>query len=288
MKKLLAVLLVVAMIIPFASMGAFAASDSTKATWTLKASVYDAAASEADDKANFIKGGSTVYNSANTSNIEVKPGQVVWVTIHLKTGSAYYAGEFSADVFYSNSIFTSAKKANYVWNTKGRYTSLCDLQAGVPFSMITENNKKAGYPVSWSDSQKKSYEFYTAIMTPDVIAYSKTVANVDEDIVSYPIYVKKDAKNGTKGEIIIPKESLSTSTNKTGKLYLNNFVNGDLSKDSVQFSSGVTHDLSKAKITFTVVGGSSDPTPSQGGVSFFQAIINFFKAIANFFKGLFS
>ncbi|MCQ2471266.1 MAG: hypothetical protein MJ147_04430 [Clostridia bacterium] len=288
MKKFLAVLLVVAMLVPFASMGAFAASDSTKATWTLKASVYNAAASEADDKANFTKGGSTVYNSASTSNIEVKPGQVVWVTIHLKTGSAYYAGEFSANVYYSNNIFASAKKSNYVWNTKGKYTGICSMQTGAPFSMITEKNKKAGYPASWSDSQKNSHEFYTAIMIPDVANYKKTVASVDEDIVSYPIYVKSDAKNGATGEIIIPQESLATSTNKTGKFYLNNFVNGDLTKDSVQYSKGVTHDLSKAKITFTVVGGSSDPTPSQGGVSFFQAIINFFKAIAEFFKGLFS
>lgn len=286
MKKLLSILLVVAMIIPFATIGSYAASDSTKATWTLKASVYNAAASESDDIANFKKGGSTVYNSVNTSNIDVKPGQVVWVTIHLKTGSAYYAGEFSANVYYSNSIFTSTKKIGHVWNTNGKFTSICDPRMGAPYSLITEKNRKAGYPASWTDSQKNSHEFYTAIMCPNIASYSKTVANVDEDIVSYPIYVKADAKTGTTGEIIIPQESLATSTNKTGKLYLNNFVNGDLSKDSVQFSKGVTHDLSKAKFTVTVVGGSSSE-PAQGGVSFFQSIINLFKAIANFFKGLF-
>lgn len=288
MKKILSVLLIVTMLIPFASFGSFAASDAYKATWTLKASVYDAASSEANDKTNFTKGGATVYDSKNTSNVTVKPGQVVWITVHLKTGSSYYAGELSNLVFYTNNIFKSSAKANYVWNTKGKYTGIC-TRNGTSYANAVDSFKKNAYPSSWSAAKKSENEFYTIFMYPDVATYSKTVANVDEDLVSFPIYVKSDAKAGSTGEIYITQDILATTSNKTGKFYLNYFENGDLSKNSVTYSKNVTHDTSKAKITFTVAGGSSDPQPAQSGIAaFFAAIANFFKSIVNFFKGLFS
>lgn len=286
MKKLLSILLIVAMLIPVMSIGSFAASDSTKATWTFKASVFDAASSEANDKTNFTKGGATVYDSKSTSNIDVKPGQVVWITIHLKTGSAYYAGEFSTNVFYTNNMFKSAQKSNYVWNDSGKYTGICSPRTGAPYALITENNRKAGYPKNWSDSQKNSHEFYTAIMCPDVMNYSKTVANVDEDIVSFPIYVKSNAAVGTKGQIFVTQDDVCTTSNKSGKFYLNNYANGgDLNQTPSRYSQGVSYDTSKATLTFTVTNGSGEQ-PS-GGTSFFTSIINFFKSIINFFAGLF-
>ncbi len=285
MKKILSVLLIVAMLIPVMSIGSFAASDATKATWTFKASVFDAASSEANDKTNFTKGGAAVYDSKTASDITVKPGQVVWVTIHLKTGSAYYAGEFSTNVFYTNNVFTSAKKSNYIWNDSGKYTGICSPRTGAPYALITEGNRKAGYPKSWSDSKKSSHEFYTAIMCPDVMNYSKTVANVDEDVVSFPIYVKSNAAAGTKGQIFITQDDICTSSNKSGKFYLNNYTKGgDLNQTPARYSQGVSYDTSKAVLNFTVAGGEQ---PS-GGTSFFASVINFFKNIWNFITGLFS
>lgn len=280
MKKLLSILLIVAMLIPVASINSFAAT--RKATWTFKASVYDIAKNEATDKTNFTKGGSTVYNSANTSNITVKPGQVVWVTLHLKTSSNFYPGELTTYVFYSNSIFTSAKESNFVWNTNGSYTNLCDNTANV-YSKMTEKFKSKGYPSKWSDATKKANEFYAIVMIPDVS--QKAVATVDEDLVSFPVYIKSDAKAGSTGEIYITQDDLCTESNKNGKFELNYYENGDMSKDSVQYSKNVTHDTSKAKITFTVEGGSTPSTPET--TSIFTEIANFFKSIWNAITSLF-
>ena len=288
MKKILSFLLIVSMLIPVLSMNTFAASDAYKATWTLKTSIYDAARSEADDKTNFTKGGSTVYNSTSTTYVNVKPGQVVWVTVHLKTGSSYYAGELECPVFYSNSIFTSAKQTNFVWNTKGKYTGICDREANV-FANMSDKYKSKHYPDNWSDSKKNSNEFYYFGMLPKISA-GKTVANVDEDLISFPIYVKSNAKVGSKGEVFITQDDLCTPNNIGGYFYLNYYPNGDLSKNPVEYSKNVTHDTSKAKITYTVVGsgtqGGGTTDPSQGGetgTSFLDSIINFFKAIADFF-----
>lgn len=307
MKKILAVLLVVSMLIPVAAINSFAASDAYKATWTLKTSVYNAGASESADKTNFTKGGSTVYNSASTSNVNVKPGQVVWVTVHLKTGSSYYAGEMENVVFYSNNIFTSSKSSNFVWNTKGKYTSICEKQANV-FSKMSSSYKSKHYPDSWSTSKKNSTEFYYFTMYPNG---AKTVANVDEDLVSFPIYVKSNAAVGSKGEIYICQDDLCTESNTGGFFYLNYYPNGDLSKSPVEYSKNVTHNTSKAKITYTVVSGGSNPStpstpstpsnpstpstpadPSTGGTfdisAIFTAIVNFFKMIINFFSSIIS
>ena len=283
MKKIISVLLIALMLVPFAAMSSFAASDAYKATWSFKASVLDAAAKENDDKANFTKGGNTVYTSSN-ANIQVKPGQVVWVTIHLKTGSSYYADVLSSNIYYSNSIFRSASNYNSViWNGKGKYTGVCETGANVYATMI-DSYKAKGYPASWSDSKKKANEFYFVSSYRDLSVSTAPIANIDEDVVSFPIYVKSDAKAGATGEIFISQDDLRTAKNKTGKFYLSYFENGDYSK-TIQYSDKISHDTSKAKLTFTVVSDGSQP--SQGGTSFFAKVIDFFKMIIDFIVGLF-
>ena len=281
MKKILAVLLIVTMLIPFASIGSFAASDAYKATWTLKTSVCNAASSESADAENFEKGGNTVYDSTKTTNVEVKPGQVVWVTIHLKTGSSYYAGDLQGSIYYSNSIFKSANYNNFIFNDSGKYNKVCNTRMGAAYSEITAEGKRTGYPSGWSDSKKKANEFYSMIMVPKP---GKTApANVDEDLVSFPIYVKADAKTGSTGEIFISQDDLRSPTNKTGMFFLSYYEKGDTTKASIAISDKINHDTSKAKITYTVVGGSQ-----QGGeLSFWQKLVNFFVSIWNFIVGLF-
>lgn len=284
MKKILAVLLIVTMLIPFASIGSFAASDAYKATWTLKTSVYNAASSEEADAENFEKGGNTVYDSTKTANVEVKAGQVVWVTIHLKTGSSYYAGDMQNKIYYSNSIFKSANENNFFFNDAGKYNKVCNTRMGAVYTELTKEAKKNGYPSSWSNSKKKANEFYSLIMIPKP---GKTApANVDEDLVSFPIYVKSDAKTGSTGEIFISQDDLRTSKNKTGMFFLSYYEKGDTTKASVAISDQINHDTSKAKITYTVVAGGSQPQQG-GGLSFWQKLVNFFVSIWNFIVGLF-
>ena len=290
MKKIIAVLLIVTMLIPFASIGSFAASDAYKATWTLKTSVYNAASSESADAANYTKGGSTVYDSANTTNVEVKPGQVVWVTVHLKTGSSFYTGDLQTKVYYNNSIFQSAKENNFIFNDAGKYNKVCNTRMGGAYSEMTDEAKKNGYPSNWNDSKKKSYEFYSLIMIPKPGKTAPT--SVDEDLVSFPIYVKSNAKAGSTGEVIITQEDLRTSKNPTGLFILSYYENGDTTKAAKPYLDAITHDTSKAKITYTVAGGGSGSGGSQsqqqgGEVSFWQKLINFFISIWNFIVSLF-
>ena len=121
MKKLISVLLLAVLLLQATAVGSFAASDAYKATWTLKASVMDAAAKQADDKAAYQNAtGLTVYDSTKSPTVSVYPGQVVWVTMHLKTGASYYVGAMQGLIYYSSGIFESTKQSHKIVTKKGQ------------------------------------------------------------------------------------------------------------------------------------------------------------------------
>ncbi len=266
MKKFISVIILASILFSAFSFNSFAASDDYKATWNLKASVLDAGADEKTDKANYLKGGSTVYDSKSAKDINVCPGQVVWVTIHVKAGSLYYASNLQDYLYYSKSVFCSAKSDNFIWNTKGKFTASCgDYLYGTVY-----NNPKnpKGFPSSWSDSKKNSYEYYNLIMLRDDLNVTAKISNIDEDLVTFPIYVKKDAKPGTKGEILI--DDMCSDKNPNGKSYLAYYKNGNMKEEKK--CEGTTQDISKAKLTFTVVNNGEQPSQET---SIFKLILDF-------------
>ena len=122
MKKIVSVLLVISMLLSLAGVHVYAASADKTATFTLKASVSNASASgQAQDRKDYLNAaGKTVYKSTDGKTINVYPGQVVWVTLHLKTGSKYYAGDLQAYVYYSTNIFKSTDQSSgcYIWESE--------------------------------------------------------------------------------------------------------------------------------------------------------------------------
>lgn len=254
MKKIISVFLVISLLFSLAAVNAYAASADKTAAFTLKASVHNASDDQAQDKKNYLNStNTTVYNSKDGKTINVYPGQVVWVTVHLKTGSKYYAGDLQAYVFYSTNVFKSTDQSTgcYVWDTEGKYSGIC-TRSGAPFSKMTDKAKKAVYPAGWSDSKKKANEFYSIVMYPNPNITTTVKANVDDDLVTIPIYVKSDAKIGEKGSIYLPSEIVRSSSNTSGIFMLTNYPDGNTLGSNVPFAKDFAIDLSKAKLDFVV------------------------------------
>ena len=254
MKKAVSIILLVVLVMSICSAGALAASDAYKATWTVKACVMNAASTQQADKTNYINAtNKTVYSGADGKTVCVYPGQVVWATVKLKTGSSYYAGDLAANIYYTSSIFTSTSQSgnSYVWNTSDKYVSIC-TRMGAPFSKLTNDYKKSNYPPVWSEQKKKSHEMYSLVMSPDVSRSTKTYANVNSDLVSVPIYVKSNAPVGATGSIFMTNEDQRTPSNKTGRFMLSYYENGDLLGKAVNYSDKIVFDMSASTLNFVV------------------------------------
>lgn len=255
MKKIVSLLLVFVLLFSINGVSVYAASADKTATFTLKASAADASASgQAQDKKDYINtANKTVYNSKDSKTINVYPGQVVWVTIHLKTGSKYYAGDLQAYLFYTTNVFKSTDQgaACYVWDAEGKYSGICS-RTGAPFSKMVADAINQTYPASWSDAQKKAHGFYSVVMYPNPNVTTKVKASIDDDLVTVPIYVRSDAKVGEKGSIYLPAEIVKSASNPEGKFMLSNYVNGDILGSNVPYAKDYGFDLSKAKLDFVV------------------------------------
>ncbi|MBQ8228345.1 MAG: dockerin type I repeat-containing protein [Clostridia bacterium] len=261
MKKIISVLLVISMLFSLCAVNAFAAVNSNTAKFTFSASVLNASSSgQAQDKKDYLNTtDKTVYNSTDGKTITVYPGQVVWVTMHLETGSKYYAGDLQAYVFYTTNIFKSTDQNNgcYIWDTEGKYSGVC-ARTGAPFSKMVTEAINITYPENWSESQRAAYGFYSVIMYPNPNVTTTVQSSINDDLVTFPVYVKADAKAGDKGSIYIPVETVTSDDNPSGRFMLSNYADkGNTLSQNIPHSKDQTIDLSEAKLNF-VVGGKSN------------------------------
>lgn len=264
-KKVLSIVLSIAMILGTVVVAASALDGNETAYWTLKAQVVDAnGAQEAvdsgyentpntanptvtkqrADKTAYTKvaGDLKVYTSADT--IYVQPGQAVWVTTHLRTTDNLCPGEMQAQFYYSTSMFTSTT-ATYaqvsIWNTDGVFMSYATGNGGAPYSRMTASNRTKYQPSTWTNEQKAAYHEYNWMSTTDPDASDGSFYPLNEDIVTVPIYVKPDAALGTKGQIFM--------TTETKYLIIGDADGGDAYASLERISN---HDVSAAVLNFVV------------------------------------
>lgn len=262
MKKIISVILVAAMLLSTFAFSSFAATSAKTATFTLKASVHNASSGghSKDKEAYLATTNKTVYNSANNPTINVRPGQVVWVTIHLKTGSQFYAGDWQGYLFYTNNIFTSSTQGGgvYIWDTNGKYSGVCS-HGGSTFSKMYAGSINTTAPTNWSTSKKDQHEYYSFFMYPNHQITTKVQASVDDDLVTFPIYVKSDAKVGSTGTIFFPEEALISrdSTAPEKPFILSSYKNGNILDQNFSDTPEYGVDISKAKLNFKVVSGGT-------------------------------
>ena len=289
-KKVLSIILAVVLVIGTVVVAATAAEDHGTATWTFYASVMDsnggaeeALASGAEatpgvsvttamtkqqraDKAAFTKATDLeVYNSNDT--IYVKPGQVVWVTVHLKTQDVPNPATIQSQFYYSTNIFTCTTALFSqvgVWNTSGVWAEYVDKKDGTSFARQDAGNRKTLKPSVWTDEQRAAYNTYNIFTFADLgKAVDEVFYPLDEYIIKLPVYVRPDAQTGAKGTIFMTKDAPFTMVVGYPDFW-----------DSSVYYNASTHDISAATLNF-VVGekpGKVDYTALNAAIAKYDAL----------------
>ena len=289
-KKVLSIILAVVLVIGTVVVAATAAEDHGTATWTFYASVMDsnggaeeALASGAEatpgvsvttamtkqqraDKVAFTKATNLeVYNSNDT--IYVKPGQVVWVTVHLKTQDVPNPATIQSQFYYSTNIFTCTTALFSqvgVWNTSGVWAEYVDKKDGTSFARQDAGNRKTLKPSVWTDEQRAAYNTYNIFTFADLgKAVDEVFYPLDEYIIKLPVYVRPDAQTGAKGTIFMTKDAPFTMVVGYPDFW-----------DSSVYYNASTHDISAATLNF-VVGekpGEVDYTALNAAIAKYEAL----------------
>ena len=289
-KKVLSIILAVVLVIGTVVVAATAAEDHGTATWTFYASVMDsnggaeeALASGAEatpgvsvttamtkqqraDKTAFTKATDLeVYDSNDT--IYVKPGQVVWVTVHLKTEDVPNPATIQSQFYYSTNIFTCTTALFSqvgVWNTSGVWAEYVDKKDGTSFARQDAGNRKTLKPSVWTDEQRAAYNTYNIFTFADLgKAADECFYPLDEYIIKLPVYVRPDAQTGATGTIFMTKDAPFTMVVGYPDFW-----------DSSVYYNASTHDISAATLNF-VVGekpGEVDYTALNAAIAKYDAL----------------
>lgn len=198
------------------------------------------------------KVGNTTYKTGDV--IPVKAGDTVYVTLSLSNN--YYTGPTSAQLYYSNKVFSSAPSAKF--NTSGRLFEACSRQTCTftDWDKMADENKQKCWP-DYSEAKlkefKNNHKFLRVTMTPNAMVTSEAPKSINEDLVTIEFKVSSSAKKNTTGQIIIPVESRRTRDYKNGHLMCSVYESADISGTASPYVDGLSYDCSKALLNFKVV-----------------------------------
>lgn len=232
MKRFLSVILsVLCIIVPFSVISQAA---SYKAVYSLS-----------------CKSAGRVYTSSD--NVVVSPGDTVSVTMSYSNN--YYLSNICAQVFYNTDIFSDDVSGAY--NTSGSVYSCCGKRFCMftPWSSLATQNKERWWPDYDTDKLtqfKKNHHFCYMCMTVDSIANEYPPKSVNEKIITFTFKVKATAKDGTAGQILIPKESVRTNKYLNGNTMSSVYTSSDITSTPSPYVSGLTYDMSAAVLNFKV------------------------------------
>ena len=267
-KKVLSVVLAITMVLSAVviAASAYAAVTTERNYWSLKAEVYDAtdgAAQEAIDSGLEDTAGATTspvttkqqadlkaydnvtsrtfYNSNDT--IYVKPGQVVWVTVHLKTTEDNHPSVIQGQYYYSTNIFTATTirggNGAAKYSTTGKWSEYVSTKDCASWALLTKNNRKKYIGTVVDANEFHVYNFAT---TANRGLVSNIFYALDEDLFAMPIYVKPTATVGSTGKIFIPNNapSLFVDSNPEGDPNIANSAKVKVKGAEYQIVDGAT------------------------------------------------
>lgn len=180
------------------------------------------------------------------------------VTLSLKTGENYFAGPFSAQVFYTNSIL---KNGSAEFNKSGKLYSVSkSFSNASPSSMMTNNGAKRFYPKDWNATQCSKYDFYNITMIPNTTDAAVSVDNLNEKIITISL---TSGTNTGSGAVFVSASSLKSTSNATGETYLSCLTdNGKISSARYDFGADASLDLTNASLS-VIVSDAGDVDGNQ-------------------------
>lgn len=289
-KKVLAIVLAIVMVV-----GSFviatSAADDKKIYLSLKAQVMagtGASQSEALDLDNKVPStirasafskqttdintykstGSTLAYYDSDDTIVVNPGDMIWITTHMKSTGGVYPDAVQGQVFYDTGMFTTvaALVTNaYIWNANNEIYkhSNSTLSGGVIYGRATQDFRDEYTPADFSADENAKYNQYTWFTCVDPSAvmaneeYPEMVAAQNSDLVTFPVYVRTDAQPGQTGKIFTYNYAKLSGTYLPASDYSAEFGMGDIYESPIGYGPEM-FDLSAATLNFVVAGGEAE------------------------------
>lgn len=197
-----------------------------------------------------------VFNASISLNTPIKKADETYlsfneafdVTLNLKTGKNYFAGPFSAQIFYTNSIL---KNTTADFNKSGQlYSKAKSFSNATASYSMTEKSRNKFYPTGWTTTQKSKYDFCNVSMIPNTTDATNSVDNINENIVT--LHFTSGTNTGS-GTVFISADSIKSSTNTTGETYLSCLTDsGNILSSRYDYGTNAALDLANAALSFTV------------------------------------
>lgn len=197
-----------------------------------------------------------LFNAAVTLNSSIKKGNAIIlsynetfdVDLYLKTGANYFAGPFSAQVFYTNSIL---KNSSADFNKSGKLYSVAKSYSDASkSSSMTASGVSRFYPKDWDTTQKSKYDFCNITMVPNVTDATVSVDSLNEKIVT--MHFSSGTNTGS-GSVFISASSVKSTDNATGETYLSCLTdNGKILSSRYDYGADASLDLSNATLSVVV------------------------------------
>ena len=289
-KKLLSVVLAIVLVLTMGTV-AFAARSSSEVldgtetiTWSIKAQVMEGTGVEESvalntesattnnssvtstkvknqraDVAKYkdVAGDLDFYEAGNTDPIIVNPGDMVWITTHVKTSDNCYPTTLTQDWFYDSTFFygvaMSAAQMTYAYEDSELMARADFGISGGSWTRLTINNRNNYLnQSSLTAAQKETYHLYHVVtqMDPNIMIdeYSGETVPVDEDVYALPIYVSPDAQPGQVGTICMVETPVLLCEDSEGN-YL----------ETCYTIPASGHIVDNQVLTFKVAGGEEKP-----------------------------
>ncbi len=214
------------------------------------------------DVADYETNGASVAYQDSSKVIEVKPGQIVWVTTHLKSVGGIYPDAIQGQVYYDTNIFISAavdSSVCYKWEATNPIYKFSNetLSGGGVYGRVLMDNRAEYTPSDFTSEQDAQYNQYTWFSALDVKKAQNTGDGIVEpqngNLVTFPIYVKSDAAVGTTGKIFTYSHDKLLGSYYPETEYSAEFGAGDPFESPISYGAEM-FDLSAAELTFKVVG----------------------------------
>ena len=214
------------------------------------------------DVEDYVANGASVAYQDSSKVIEVKPGQIVWITTHLKSVGGVFPDALQGQVFYDTNLFITAavdSSVCYKWEATNPIYKFSNetLSGGGVYGRVLEEARAEYTPADFSAEEDAQYNQYTWFSALDVKKAQNTgdgiVEAQDGNLVTFPIYVKPDAQVGKTGKIFTYSYDKLLGSYYPESDYSVEFGAGDPFEEPISFGSEM-FDLSAASLTFKVVG----------------------------------
>ncbi len=185
--------------------------------------------------------------SKNYDYIYIYPGDVLDISLKLKTNEDYYAGPFCTEIFFTQNTLDNSKLN---WNTNSRFYKCCKTYSN--YSLQNNNGT-----------------YFKVDMIPSSVDCKVAPNALDEALLSIQFTAK--GKNGDVAKVNLSQNSIRSAENPFGAMYLACFTQkGDLAGKRYDYGNEIVLDISKAQAAFKITNAGD--MNGDGGISAADAL----------------